>query len=153
MLLFGFELETNNRGDGIVLPMEKMNEHLDDLNGEIRTVQKRELQSIYRRLMGIYGPAVQELIECKKENKNQKANLIAIDESIESLVDVRVAQKSAQNLYDLDFLEVSLKMLQDQYALKEQQIREATRRNFVEKLRDQKMDLQVVTSRFYDFKV
>jgi hypothetical protein len=68
-------------------------------------------------------------------------------------VDSSLSQRSFCLIYELDLLTKLLTVLKDESALKEDQIRQITRNDYLEALRDNKISLQNFNNRFHDYKV
>lgn len=147
------KIEIFKEGCGLVLSNESLNESLSLLNLSL-------IKLCYNSFLFLLEPILKSMdsiyIEQKNnhsifcDSTNQKNFLLT---SNTELIESRLATKSNDLLFELDHSYKFLSYMKDEEMLREHEIKKIARLDFVESIRDSKINLQNIKNRFKDYKM
>ena len=151
-LAFSSQINIFKMGKGFVIPIKRLKDDISFLNASFLGYLSQAfayflLTSYNSSKLLLFSSEPQEI---SLENLSMKRNFL--NKSFNEIVESKIAKKSSDLLFSLDHLYKALNYMKDEEALREQEIKKITRNEFSERIVDKKNDINIINSRFEDYK-
>ena len=139
-------------GKGYVIPIKRLKEDISLLNKSFLEYLSKSFDFFL-----LNDQESTQILAFSKQTQavslsNMEAKKNFLGKSFSEIVESKIAKKSSDLLFQLDHLYKALNYMKDEEALREQEIKKITRNEFSERIVDKKNDINIMHSRFQDYK-
>lgn len=145
-------IEVFKVGKGLVVPMKGLKEDIAKLNASFLNFF---LYAFHQVITPLFQQELSSKFSCQIKEQSNRNLLLRIEflgKNFSEIVESEIAKKSSDLLFSLDHLYKFLNYMKDEEALREQEIKKLTRNEFSERIVDKKNDINIINSRFEDYK-